>query len=108
MDPHKLAQQNGNVVDSTDHVIGEATEANRLEMEVSALLERFDKMNQGLNSMKSQKENLTAQMDDLKIRIGRQEGAILMMEQIINEKDPMAFRRQAAQQQAQMQGQGAR
>jgi hypothetical protein len=52
------------------------------------LLDKRDKMIQGLNSAKAQKDAVKQQLENIELAISRTEGAIYGYETLINELDP--------------------
>lgn len=68
---------------------------------LSKLVDRREKLIQGLNAARAQKEAITQRLKDIELSIGRTEGAVITVENFINEIDPGLLDRMA---QAQQQG----
>ena len=52
---------------------------------VDDLRQRLEKITGGLNTLRSQRETLTQQLEDTNLSIGRTEGAILMLQSLLQE-----------------------
>lgn len=72
---------------------------------MASLLDKREKMIQGLNGAKSQRDVMQQRVKEYDLSINRTEGAIMALEGLIQEIDPEYFNRLAqAQQQQQMGG----
>jgi SMC interacting uncharacterized protein involved in chromosome segregation len=63
-------------------------------LSLSKLMDKREKMLQGLNSIKSDKDSLKEQVAELEERIKRTEGALIMLTSLIQELDPTALQPQ--------------
>lgn len=66
----------------------EAVKAKPASLALSALVEKREKMLQGLNSVKSQREAVAQRLKELETSVSRTEGALFTLEQLIVEIDP--------------------
>jgi len=66
----------------------EAVKAKPDSLVLSALVEKREKMLQGLNSVKSQREAVAQRLKELETSVSRTEGAFYTLEQLIGEIDP--------------------
>jgi hypothetical protein len=63
-------------------------------VELKTLLDKYEKMIQGLNSLKADEEAMVQQLEDQRTSRKRTEGAVIVLRGLIEELDPTALQRQ--------------
>lgn len=61
---------------------------------IDSLMDKRDKMIQGLNGAKAQKDDVKRSLEDIELAISRTEGAIYTLEMLINDIDPTILQAQ--------------
>lgn len=69
----------------------EATPSRPVSLELRGLMEKREKMMQGLNGIKADRDTISQQLQDYETRIKRTEGAVILLDQLITELDPTAL-----------------